>query len=462
MDPRLELSTGEDSKTSFSIKLYHALPENTPSGFNNALSMVAADVQAPGQVKSTQLERVEIRMKFRSLKISKVDLNGRSKAPLKPLTFHGEDKYWDRRSNYEEPLQGLSEHQALQQINPELFEYSYSSSGHIIERLICEYEDMLGDETIFSTSNTTAPQPASKQPKRSSLVCSLAQVGCSLSLDEAAIDDTAAASRFDFACACKMADFALRTLVGGRQTRSQPGIRTLGPCLTHPLSEIAPSLWSPGFLQVSGGSCLNLYFAYPYSQDKQAISKRSRFASTISHILSTSLLHNAQSPSLQRKIKGLDVGQSQSKGDCGSGSHLGRDAADVSHRIGQAMQANIWAMMQLCLYDPLAARRLQPSDSGAHDDSLWREDEMLDAPMAERNLELLADKRQSLRNELVDPIDGSFEDVSYDFMGDMETGCFEDKIGSDPGISDDIFVDLFDDDNVVEMGGSSFEALYTS
>jgi hypothetical protein len=190
-------------------------------------------------------------MKFKSLKIPKVDLNYRSEVPLESPILHGEDKYWDRRSNHKEPFRGLSEHQALQQINQELFRSSYFNSGHNVESLMCEDEDMLDDETIFSRSNTTAPQPVSEQSNRSSPVCPWAQVGYNLHLDEAAMYDTAAVSTFDFTCACKMADFALRTLVGGRQTRSQPGIKILKPYITHPLSEIAPSIWSPGFLQVS-------------------------------------------------------------------------------------------------------------------------------------------------------------------------------------------------------------------
>jgi hypothetical protein len=162
---------------------------------------------------------------------------------------------------------------------------------------------------------------------------------------------------------------------------------------------------------------------------------------------------------LQRKLKGLDVGQSQPKRDCGSGNHLGRDAADISHNISQTVQANIWAMMQLCLYDPLAARRLQSSDSEAHDDSLKREDEMPDAPMAKRNLGLRTNERQPLGNELVDPISGDFEDISYDNISNVETRSSKDMISNDPGIGgDDIFDDLFDD-NVVERGSNSFEAL---
>lgn len=48
----------------------------------------------------------------------------------------------------------------------------------------------------------------------------------------------------------QLTDVALRTLLGGRQTKFTPNIKIRKPRPTRPLSSIMPLLWSPGFKNV--------------------------------------------------------------------------------------------------------------------------------------------------------------------------------------------------------------------
>jgi len=54
----------------------------------------------------------------------------------------------------------------------------------------------------------------------------------------------------DISVARRLTDVALRTLIGGRQTKHVPSIRIGKPRPTCPLSTIMPLLWSPGFQTV--------------------------------------------------------------------------------------------------------------------------------------------------------------------------------------------------------------------
>jgi hypothetical protein len=123
------------------------------------------------------------------------------------------------------------------------------------------------------------------------------------------------------------------------------------------------------------------------------------------------------------------------------------------------MQARIWAMMQLCLHDPLAARRLRPFSGDTHEDYLEREGDIAVVPIDQGDLELLMDERQPLGNKLADSAEGEFEDIFNENMNNEEIGGFEDLMSESPGTKDDgVFDDLFDD-NADETRDNSFEAL---
>lgn len=56
--------------------------------------------------------------------------------------------------------------------------------------------------------------------------------------------------KLDLPIALKLTDFGLRTLIGGRPTKAIPGVSLLKPEQKNSLSDLVPSLWSPGYLKV--------------------------------------------------------------------------------------------------------------------------------------------------------------------------------------------------------------------
>lgn len=119
---------------------------------------------------------------------------------------------------------------------------------------------MLGDNTLLYDIEVATPLLTTR-----SLIKSLSALPSRPNSQEEEIEDTRTDSDLasitsDLSYARKMAHLALRMLVGGRQNKSQPGIkvRLRRPTLT--LSKLAPSLFSPGFAEVSLKSHLCLQF----------------------------------------------------------------------------------------------------------------------------------------------------------------------------------------------------------
>jgi hypothetical protein len=105
------------------------------------------------------------------------------------------------------------------------------------------------------------------------------------------------------------------------------------------------------------------------SDHRQAMSQRSRFIPTISHTLSVSLLRNAQSPSLRRKLLSLVSNPAQSpRNDVmvdpvdDIDDHSGRAGHRTSQALCRAVEARLWAMMQRSLYHPSSAWLVLPPE----------------------------------------------------------------------------------------------------
>jgi hypothetical protein len=64
------------------------------------------------------------------------------------------------------------------------------------------------------------------------------------------LEDALSLLPLDSSSTQNVTDLALRRLIGGRQTKVQPGVKTMKPEPAYTLSRIAPALWSPGFLEV--------------------------------------------------------------------------------------------------------------------------------------------------------------------------------------------------------------------
>lgn len=98
------------------------------------------------------------------------------------------------------------------------------------------------------------------------------------------------------------------------------------------------------------------------------MSQRAQFLSPIASAFSTSLLRNAQSPSLQRKLLSLQSAaaleqfttQSSQSGITTIPQSFLRSGKEINQRI----QTSLWKMMQLFLYDSSATRKLKTRLAG--------------------------------------------------------------------------------------------------
>lgn len=113
------------------------------------------------------------------------------------------------------------------------------------ESLLGEEQDISDEELLFYKSdhiNKIPTPPLSTQPSQTS------------QMDGMIFGEGTGGKGFaglDLSVACRMTGLALRTLIRGRQHKEQSGLKIWkNPRLTV-LAQIAPALWSPGFLEVS-------------------------------------------------------------------------------------------------------------------------------------------------------------------------------------------------------------------
>jgi hypothetical protein len=103
---------------------------------------------------------------------------------------------------------------------------------------------------LLTTHSLTKSLPALPSPPNSQ----------EQAIENAPTDCDMASITSELSCAQEMAHLAFRKLVGGRQNKSQPGIKFTLRRPTLTLSELAPGLFSPGFAEVSlkSHSCLQI------------------------------------------------------------------------------------------------------------------------------------------------------------------------------------------------------------
>jgi hypothetical protein len=182
---------------------------------------------------------------------------------------------------------------------------------------------------------------------------------------------------------------------------------------------------------------------------------------TISHAISSSLLHNGQSPSLRRKLLDLiaetptqpdgDVTMDRVDDISDIGDSSVADADETSRRLGQIIEERLWTMMQRSLYDPLPARRLSPPKTDGtvrHDDM---EGGIVDVCIDLEDKDTMTDGRLSSQRRLTELIEDEFDDL-FDDLPDEDDADFETLVDYCPGegISDE-FEDLLEDRQLAEL-----------
>ncbi len=253
MDAKLELLEHvrrDGDQHDFSITLKHAVCEIPSSLINNPLGIAPEDVRAPARVPCFELQKIDISMSFRNTRVNL------KQSPKQADNFRGPetlDSFW---SSYDKDFDLLLE---LKQTEDRLFsqctagDSSQAASSILdsfVEDSLCEDDEMLDTDLLLYQTDSTLPSLTRESLAQSSLFSVSMQKSRMDSIADAAPNKATASLSLDLPYARKMIDFALRILIGGRQIKSQPGVKLMRPYPTQSLSQIAPALWSPGFLQV--------------------------------------------------------------------------------------------------------------------------------------------------------------------------------------------------------------------
>jgi len=192
------------------------------------------------------------------------------------------------------------------------------------------------------------------------------------------------------------------------------------------------------------------------SDHRQAVSQRSQFIPIISHALSVSLLRNAQSPGLQRKLLFLvsnpakppdsnvilePVDDIHDRSDFASNSR--------SRHLSRVVEGRLWAMMQRSLYRPPSVSCILPTedvDPGGHG--------ALTVEVVEASISGLGGAESVMGESLsfmghgLDLFDDDFEDLFEDMLDEGEREKFM-ALFSDSTYEqriDDDFEDLLEDE----------------
>ncbi|KAI9729896.1 MAG: hypothetical protein M1818_008336 [Claussenomyces sp. TS43310] len=408
LSPSLEIGDSRSTTPSvatFTIKIGHSLPQQALHASEQRISVSLTDIQVPPDVSYLQLRTIDVILTFRTF--------GPPSA-LEPL-LEGSKLIDDTML-----LDGVSDAVIVSSeptIVPCLLEDgNLQDSERLGASQKCGIPCASSDYDLFQDYSTHCNDSINDhllcKGSMPSLTCSISdthhfmqtsQGGCkqdgAFPVDSKIFEPADVSLKMSLACG--MVDGALRVMIGGRQSRKLSGMRLLKPHPdpTHSLSRIVPLLWSPGFLE--------------------KIAQRLPFLPTISKVFSSSLIRNAQSPNLQRKLDSM-------KADLHNQGQLNDEA--TGQKPARAIEAELWTMMYLSLYNPLAARRLHTYDSHmtARDaenregsvvresdhsfDELMLSDEQVDAPPAEVPAE-------------VDESDDGFQDLlGEDFIRDEK--CF--------------------------------------
>jgi hypothetical protein len=148
----------------------------------------------------------------------------------------------------------------------------------------------------------------------------------------------------------KLASSALHILICGLPRHDQSKTTVIGSTPKTPLSKLAPSMFSPGYIQ--------------------SVAHHSKLVPTIAHAI---MNRNWNSPELRSKLAGLSRQNPSDLHEDGLGE-------TVQSRLHSIIQRRIWAMMQRKLFDPTAAGKLRwesPSSRSTEEPRVEADEDLL-------------------------------------------------------------------------------------
>ncbi|KFY23684.1 hypothetical protein V493_05716 [Pseudogymnoascus sp. VKM F-4281 (FW-2241)] len=318
--------SGPDTGLEFSIKIHDTLPDFHSDGYPDPKISPVADLHVPESVPDIRLLGIKFSFTFEGKHERLFPVLTRDVATEDDMLF--EDACESDPDRFEDIMDleafdsSTPRHDTLFDTNSVLEELPWGDINISEDQHSANtYDNML----LYQTDYSSVPLPT---PEASMAFSSQQDISMLDSTEPHSPNNLVLEPSLKLATAKQFTDVALRTMLGGRQTKYTPNIKIRKPRPIRPLSSIMPLLWSPGF--------------------KNAMSERSAFLNTISASLS-SLSNTSQLPSLQKKLATIHE----------NGPTRSLDAGPP--RLNQTIQAHVFRMMQRTLYEPIASRRFRPS-----------------------------------------------------------------------------------------------------
>ena len=211
------MGTNGELQSGFSIILRHAPLRDRSSHPSIPMSHASPDVQVPTHVPCFQLQKIKIVMTFNS---------GRANQnPQPPLPYMAVDGTKGSFAQY--------------------------TSGLYHGALLYQDHEMLDNDVLLDEMDIAMPLLIAQ-----SLTTHLPALPSPPGSQEKEIQNTSSdcginSITSDFSFVREMAHLAFCKLAGGRQNKSQTGIKVVLHRPTLTLSKLAPSLFNPGFVEVS-------------------------------------------------------------------------------------------------------------------------------------------------------------------------------------------------------------------
>jgi hypothetical protein len=133
---------------------------------------------------------------------------------------------------------------------------------------------------------------------------------------------------------------------------------------------------------------------------------------------------------------------------------------DISHDIGDVIQARLWTMMQRSLYDPLSARRLRPSSGNAATKTNHGAEEGVDVSSVAGVPQHALVECSTYDDNVFDFAEDDFDDLFEDESQMMEYEEFEDLLDYDVEQEpEDEFQDLLESEHAHHVGSEDGNGL---
>lgn len=166
----------------------------------------------------------------------------------------------------------------------------------------------------------------------------------------------------------------------------------------------------------------------------------------------TSLVHNAQTPSLRQKLAQISEMTTSELADDGTDEEISGSQGS-ERRLAAVVQARLWSMMQRTIHDPLAARQTINRLSKSEHVTVSKEDDGYDDGYDE--LLELNDNKNDMENRKT--IDDEFQWIMDENCD--EEAAFDCILTDDDGKSRDEFDDLLLDEDELLLSDEDRERL---